>query len=403
MAQYADNGVNLGYNGQDTYCPFLMVESNGTEPIGAVTLLMDGISQGAPVFGFMDIYTVNPGVSVTAFACDKDTGLLAAASDVNTGTMGQVRGGKGTRSDGEQVLVEWNDATVAAITDHIAEKLSANKLTLDEAVSLGALKIGYQLQGASDSASEKVVNLETVWCDNDWAEGDGPDRTTPFNWTAGTKAATWANAQDAWKDDGGKVRDPSQVVAWVDPAGGPGSVTFGQLQGTAGPSLTGTIYGGRWNSVDLPKAFWRDLLYNLQGEGGGTPTNYDCVGIRQYGNGWGNDDDWEMLTKEGGAAPRLVITIIPVKGDANIDGKVDVLDLTVVANHFGAKTASLWTDADFNRDGEVDVLDLVIFANRYGWASSTVGGGGGPAPEPATLALLAAGACLTLIRRRRSA
>ncbi len=87
------------------------------------------------------------------------------------------------------------------------------------------------------------------------------------------------------------------------------------------------------------------------------------------------------------------------KGDANLDARVDVLDLARLANKFG-KAPAKWRDANFNGDDKVDVLDLAIFANHFGWS----GGGGGaeaPVPEPATLALLAL-ASLALARGRRA-
>ncbi len=87
------------------------------------------------------------------------------------------------------------------------------------------------------------------------------------------------------------------------------------------------------------------------------------------------------------------------KGDANLDARVDVRDLTVFANNFG-KAGVKWRQADFNRDGIVDVRDLTIFANNFGW-SGTGGGAGGQVPEPACAALLAVG-LLALVRRRRT-
>ncbi len=83
-------------------------------------------------------------------------------------------------------------------------------------------------------------------------------------------------------------------------------------------------------------------------------------------------------------------------GDAKLDGNVDVLDLTVFANNFGAADAD-WSMADFNGDGAVDVLDLTVFANNFG---SITGDAGQSVPEPATALLLALGG-LTLVQRRR--
>ena len=56
------------------------------------------------------------------------------------------------------------------------------------------------------------------------------------------------------------------------------------------------------------------------------------------------------------------------------------------------------TVADFDGDGCVNVYDLAILANNYG--SVTVPCGAEPVPEPATLAVLAAGG-LALMRRKR--
>ena len=93
----------------------------------------------------------------------------------------------------------------------------------------------------------------------------------------------------------------------------------------------------------------------------------------------------------GGAAKQFF------RGDAKLDGNVDVIDLAALGNNFES-TGATWATADFNGDGLVDVLDLAILANNFG--SETGGLVGTPVPEPATFSLLVLGA-MSLLRRKR--
>jgi len=84
-------------------------------------------------------------------------------------------------------------------------------------------------------------------------------------------------------------------------------------------------------------------------------------------------------------------------GDFNLDGKVDVTDLTRLSTDYG--TGDTWAKGNANRyiDLLTDTTDLTILATYYGT---------GPAdpdavPEPMTLGLLAMGASGLLARRRR--
>ena len=94
-------------------------------------------------------------------------------------------------------------------------------------------------------------------------------------------------------------------------------------------------------------------------------------------------EDWDVA--------ELVVTEAS-DGDANFDGPVDLLDLTIVANNWEQSPRD-WTQGNFNADVVVDLLDLVLLANNWDPGGSAV-------PEPAALALLAVGG-LALARHRR--
>ena len=93
-----------------------------------------------------------------------------------------------------------------------------------------------------------------------------------------------------------------------------------------------------------------------------------------------------------------------VRGDADGNGQVDVLDLTALANNFGRSWTGL-SGGDFNGDGLVDVLDLAVLANNFGYGTGGGAASGGLAPagqvEPAGLAAGRAGKPHHVRRRRR--
>jgi hypothetical protein len=94
-------------------------------------------------------------------------------------------------------------------------------------------------------------------------------------------------------------------------------------------------------------------------------------------------------------------------GDSNVDGHVDLTDLSTVLNNFGSAT-SAWTSGNFDGAATIDLTDLSAVLNNFGQnnPNATAAGGGGSAaaatPEPTSLAILGLGAVSLLTRRRKA-
>ena len=103
-----------------------------------------------------------------------------------------------------------------------------------------------------------------------------------------------------------------------------------------------------------------------------------------------------------GTTSYLLTPALP--GDANLDQRVNINDLTIVLANYGQSTAMSWSTGDFNGDGKVDINDLTIVLANYGSKAGASGAGSLAAvPEPGVLALLAAGVAtlLAVVRKRR--
>jgi probable HAF family extracellular repeat protein len=93
----------------------------------------------------------------------------------------------------------------------------------------------------------------------------------------------------------------------------------------------------------------------------------------------------------GGQSTAFLLTPA-LPGDVNLDGRVDVNDLTIVLTHFG-KSGCAWSQGCVDGDpaGAVDVNDLTIVLANFRTSAGAPAAGAAAVPEPSCLVL--AGAC----------
>ena len=99
-------------------------------------------------------------------------------------------------------------------------------------------------------------------------------------------------------------------------------------------------------------------------------------------------------------------------GDANLDGKVNGSDYTLIDNGFNTHQSG-WLNGDFNYDGAVNGDDYLLIDNSFNSQTTPLATGTEPAeliataeqissvPEPTTVSLLTIGAIALLSRRNR--
>ena len=133
-----------------------------------------------------------------------------------------------------------------------------------------------------------------------------------------------------------------------------------------------------------------DVTSTVQAYLDGTLTNYGWALI-PYVNGINGLDFFSSEAAGMSVRPMLEIFLVPLPGDANGDGSVDILDLDILGMNFGKIGGSAYSDGDFNGDGNVDLLDLDILGANYGAMASTA------VPEPSALLLALTG--LVLLKR----
>jgi probable HAF family extracellular repeat protein len=118
-----------------------------------------------------------------------------------------------------------------------------------------------------------------------------------------------------------------------------------------------------------------------------------------------NDAGWIAASASVGFGPHALILKPAMPGDANLDGTVDVGDLSRVLANFD-HTGAAWADGDFDGDATVGIADLSKILTNFD-QTPALSGKVAAVPEPSVLRLLAMAAmCLpipALVRPRCAA
>ncbi len=95
-------------------------------------------------------------------------------------------------------------------------------------------------------------------------------------------------------------------------------------------------------------------------------------------------------------ASELALSAYPIPGDANLDHRASLGDLSILASNWQTPGDKYWSDGDFNGDRTVSIGDLAVLAGNWGSPATQPPQA---VPGPAPICLLAAGA-VGLLRRK---
>jgi fibronectin-binding autotransporter adhesin len=162
----------------------------------------------------------------------------------------------------------------------------------------------------------------------------------------------------------------------------------------------------------------------------GITSDMMTLGVHGFGYALGNDPNLSTLLTDPGQLTGQafdadsVLVKYTYRGDADLDGDADLVDLSRWAESFSGSLANpeipttLWTQGDWDYDGDTDLVDLSLWSANFtgnlnggglsvyapnaspGAISALAGMGITVVPEPGTISLIGIGFCVVGVLRR---
>ena len=105
-----------------------------------------------------------------------------------------------------------------------------------------------------------------------------------------------------------------------------------------------------------------------------------------------NGDIAGVCTDAANNTMQAFVIYAPTPGDANLDGRVNINDLTDRPVALRPDRGTTWSQGDFTGDGKVDINDLTTVLSHFGQSAGSSAAGIQAVPEPAALMLIGIGA-----------
>jgi hypothetical protein len=308
---------------------------------------------------------VDPADTTTGFVNNGLVRVMSGGTITLTGVYGGAFGGIGSYDvqTGAQLRLTTaanvstgmviNDGTLSLIGDLLdTGGISGAGITT---LSDGALSAGFVRQAALSVASSRVATIK------------------PGGTIASTSKLNTLTLAGIAKLD---LNDNAMVIDYT------GASPFSTIRSTL---ITGYA-GGNWNGAGIVST-------------AGITNKSQAIGYAEA-SATGFTTSFRGQSFAGGDAVLLMFTL---RGDTNLDRKVDSTDFNAMAPNYGIKDGSaLWTQGDCDYNGKVNTIDFNYLAGNFG--SVLPGGAGLPGPslgtvvpEPALLSLISA----SLFVRRR--
>jgi len=106
-------------------------------------------------------------------------------------------------------------------------------------------------------------------------------------------------------------------------------------------------------------------IVNYTWDFGDGSTGYGCIVNHSYASNGAYNVTLLVKDDDGAIASIKKIVIIWVKWDINMDGRINILDLILIGQHWNEHGKRGWIRADVNDDGVINVLDMILVATHW--------------------------------------